>query len=188
MSSYFVARLVDHRVGGVDAVDLRALEDDVGLHLHRAQRRGGVGGEVGVAGAGGEDDDAALFEVADGAAADERLGDGAHLDGRRDARQHAAVLERVLQRERVDDRGEHAHVVGGGAVHALGAGREAAEQVAAADDDAGLDAELLDFGDVLGDLRGDGGVDAELLLAHEGFAGQLQQDAAVDGGGHVERL
>ena len=80
MSSYLRRVWVEHRIGGVDAVDLRALEDDVGLHLHGAQRGRGVGGEVGVAGAGGEDDDAALFEVADGAAADERLGDGAHLD------------------------------------------------------------------------------------------------------------
>ena len=56
---------VDHRVGRVDAVDLGALQDDVGLHLHRAQGGRGVGGEVGIAGAGGKDDDAALFEVAD---------------------------------------------------------------------------------------------------------------------------
>ena len=72
---------VEHRIGGVDAVDLGALEDDVRLHLHRAERGGGVGREVGIAGAGGEDDDAPFFEVADGAAADERLGDRAHLDG-----------------------------------------------------------------------------------------------------------
>ena len=89
------------------------------------------------------------------------------------------VLERVLQRQRVDDRRQHAHVVGGRAVHALGAGGQAAEEVAAADDDRRLDAELLDLGDVLGDLRGDGGIDAELLLAHEGFAGELQQDPTV---------
>ena len=61
----------------------------------------------------------------------------------------------------------------------LRAGRQAAEDVAAADDDGGLDAELLDLADVLGDLRGDGRVDAELLLAHQGFAGELEEDAAV---------
>ncbi len=86
ISANFVAVAIEHRIGRVDAVDLRALEDDVRLHLHRPQRGGGVGGEVGVAGAGGEDDDAAFFEVADGAPADERLGDGAHLDGRGHAR------------------------------------------------------------------------------------------------------
>ena len=94
------------------------------------------------------------------------------------------VLERVLQREGVDHRREHAHVVGGRAVHAARARREAAKQVAAADDDRGLHAELLDFADLLCDLCGDGGVDPEVLLAHQGFAGELQEDAMVDGSGH----
>ena len=99
------------------------------------------------------------------------------------------LLERVLQRQGVDDRRQHAHVIGRGAIHALGAGGQAAEQVAAADDDAGLDAELLDFADLTGQLGGDAGIDAEGLLAHEGFAGELQQDAGVDGlRGHEDRL
>ena len=42
-----------------------------------------------------------------------------------------------------------------------------------------LDAEALDLGDVLGDLRRHAGIDAELLLAHQGFTGELQQDPAV---------
>ena len=52
------------------------------------------------------------------------------------------ALERLLQRERVHDRGEHADVVGLGAVHALGRSGQAAEDVAAADDDGDLDAVL----------------------------------------------
>src|SRR3546814_3303123 len=43
----------------------------------------------------------------------------------------ADAVERVLQRERVDDRGQHAHVVGRGALHAARGGRNAAEDVAA---------------------------------------------------------
>src|SRR5690606_2499611 len=54
----------------VDAVDLGALEDRLAVHLVGAQRRGGVGGEIGVAGAGGEDADALLLQVPDSAAAD----------------------------------------------------------------------------------------------------------------------
>ena len=95
----------------------------------------------------------------------------------------ALLLERVLQRQRVDDRRQHAHVVGGRAVHAAGAGRHAAEDVAAADDDGRLDAHALDFGDVLGDLRRHGRIDAVGLLAHQGFAGQFQEDALVGGSG-----
>ena len=147
--------------------------------LHRAQRGGRVGREVGIAGAGREDHGAALFEVADGAAPDERLGDGAHLDGRHHARHDALLLERVLQRQGVDDRRQHAHVVAGGAVHPARAGGEPPEDVAAADDDGGLDAERLDLLHVVRDLRRDGRIDAVLLLAHQGFARELQQDAFV---------
>ncbi len=44
-----------------------------------------------------------------------------------------------------------------------------------------LHAELLDFADLTGDLRGDRRVDAEGLLAHEGFAGKFEEDAGVGG-------
>ncbi len=47
------------RIAVVDAVHFGGLENDVGAHLARAQRGGGVGGEIGIAGAGDEDDDAA---------------------------------------------------------------------------------------------------------------------------------
>ena len=92
---------------------------------------------------------------------------------------HALLLERVLQRQRVDDRRQHAHVVGRRAVHPAGAGRDAAEDVAAADDDGRLDAHALDFGDVERDLGGDGRIDAVVLFAHQGFAGQLEEDALI---------
>ena len=32
------------------------------------------------------------------------------------------------------------------------------------------------------------GIDAELLLAHEGFAGELEEDALVDGSGHIRSI
>jgi hypothetical protein len=110
-----------HGVLVVDAVDLGGLEDDVGADLHRAQRRGGVGGEVGVAGARDEDDDAALLEVADRAPADVGLAISDISIAVSTRVGHAEPLERVLQGEPVDHRREHAHVVGAGAVHALGA-------------------------------------------------------------------
>ena len=73
---------VGARVGGVDAVDaVLAHQDHVALDLQRALGRDGVGGEVRHAGAGAEDDDAALLQVPDGAARDVRLGDLAHRDG-----------------------------------------------------------------------------------------------------------
>ncbi len=126
--------------------------------------------------------------MADGTAAYERLGDRAHLDRRHHARQDAVLLERILHGEPVDHRREHAHVVARRAVHALGARGDAAEDIAAADDDAGLDAETLNFSDVCGDAGGDGRIDAELLLAHQRLPGKFQEDALVHGrrGRHIE--
>ena len=64
------------RVAVVDALDaVLAHQDRLRPDLERAQRGGGVGREERVAGAGGEDHDAALLEVADRAAADVRLRD-----------------------------------------------------------------------------------------------------------------
>src|SRR6188474_2896784 len=50
-------------------------EDRLGADLERAKRRGGVGREERVPRAGGEDDDALLLQVSDGATPDVRLGD-----------------------------------------------------------------------------------------------------------------
>ena len=70
-ASGFVAR-----VGVVDALHpVLGHQDRLGVDLERAQRGGGVGREERVAGAGGEDHDPALLEVAHRAAADVGLGD-----------------------------------------------------------------------------------------------------------------
>src|SRR5262249_13888 len=82
-----------HRVGAVHAVDFGRFEDHVGPDLDRAQRRGGVGGEVRVPRPSREHDDPALLEVADGAAADVGLAHACHLDGGHDAGVDAALLE-----------------------------------------------------------------------------------------------
>ena len=57
------------------------------------------------------------------------------------------------KRQRVDDRRQHSHVVGRATVHAARARRQAPKQVAAADDDGDLHAELLDLADLFRDLR-----------------------------------
>ncbi len=137
------------RVAVVDALDaVLRHQDRLGADLERAQRRGRVGGEERVAGAGREDDDPALLEVADRAAADVRLGDLGDRDGRLHARLRAEPLERVLERERVEDGREHPRVVGGRTVHALGRRGHAAVDVPAADDDRELDAGRLDGDDL----------------------------------------
>ena len=178
--------VVFHRVGVffrilvVDAVDLGGLENDIGMQLARAERRGRVSGEVGIAGAGDEDDYAALFEVAHGAAEDERLGNLVHRDGALHAGVDAELLEAIHERETVDDRGEHAHVVAGGAVDPALLAVETAKDVAAADDDADLHAECLDLLHLLADLFQGFGVDRIAgLAAAQHLAGKLEHDALV---------
>ncbi len=55
-------RRILHRIGRIDTVNFGGLENYVGLDFQRAQRGGRVSCEVRIAGAGGEDDDAALSQ------------------------------------------------------------------------------------------------------------------------------
>ena len=122
------------------------------------------------------------------------------MNGSATARISMAVTTRVLtlccssascSARRVDHRGQHAHVVGGGAIHAARARGDAAEDVAAADDDGRLNAHLLDLTDLAGDLRGNGRIDAIALLAHQGFAREFEEDALVSwsgGEGHRTQI
>ena len=89
-----------------------AFGDHVGFDFEGAQGGGGIGGKIRIGGAGGEDDDAAFFQVPDGAAADIRLGHLVHLDGAHDAGGNADLFQGVGKGQGIDHRGEHAHVVG----------------------------------------------------------------------------
>ncbi len=75
---------------------------------------------------------------------------------------------------------EHAHVVAGHPVAALGGDCDTAENIAAADDDADFNAHVPRFGDIGGNAVRDRDVDAEPLASHERFAGSLEQNAFVD--------
>ena len=177
---------VDRRVGGVDALDaVLGHQHDLGVQLGRPQRGGGVGREERVAGAGGEDHDPALLEVAHRAAADVRLGDLGDRDRRLHPGRDVLLLERVLERQRVEHRREHPHVVAGRAVHAPCAAAQSAVDVAAADDDRDLDAAPVDGGDLAGDRLHARGIGAVLELAHQRLARELQQHALVDRRRHV---
>src|SRR6185436_11434386 len=94
------------------------------------------------------------------------------------ARREALGLERVAERERVDHRREHPHVVGGRALRALLAQLAAAQDVPAADDDRDLHAALRDGHDLARDVLHGFGIDPLAAGGSaEGFAGELQEDA-----------
>src|SRR5919199_4645455 len=174
------------RVGGEDALDaVLRHEDRLGVDLARPQRGGRVGREERVAGAGGEDHDAALLEVAHRAPADVRLGDLADVERRLHARVGVQLLECVLELQRVQDDREHPHVVGGRAVHPLRRAGDPAVDVAGAEHDRDLDAAVVHALDLLGDLAQALEVGAVLEVAHQRLAGQLEQDAPEYGGRRV---
>src|SRR5205823_6785117 len=67
-------------------------------------------------------------------------------------------------------------VVGGGAVHALGRRLDAAVDVPGTYDDRELDPGLPDLLDLVGDGRDPLRIEPVLALAHQRFAGELQED------------
>src|SRR3954453_21861940 len=87
--------------------------------------------------------------MADGPPPDVRLADLRHGDGALDAGVLAVALQARLKRQAVDDGGQHAHEVGGRPLHAALAGRLAAPDVAAADDDGYLHAKADDATDLM---------------------------------------
>ena len=97
----------------------------------------------------------------------------------------AVAFEGVLEGKGIDDGGEHAGVVAGGAVHAGRRGFGATEDVAAADDDGDFDAELLDGFEFAGDDVEHGGVDAVRAISLESLAAEFQEDTFEGrGAGH----
>src|SRR5262249_41062369 len=103
------------------------------------------------------------------------------LEGRRSPRLEISLLEGILQGQRVDDGREHPHVVGGGPVHAAGARRDAAEDVAAADDNGHLDAQLDDLPHLGRDAVEHRRVDPVALAPGQRLTREFQDDTAVGG-------
>ena len=122
--------------------------------------------------------------MAQRAPANEWLRHLAHLDRGHNARGRALAFDRIREGERVDHGRQHPHVVSGRPIDTPGAGREATEDVPAADDHSGFDAKRLDLRNLLGDLISGDRVDPERLFTHQGFAGELEEDAAIGGFGH----
>jgi hypothetical protein len=60
------------------------------------------------------------------------------------------LLDCILQRDRVDHCGQHAHVIGGHAVHRLGLLGNSAKEIAAAHYDRHFNAQFVNFGNFPG--------------------------------------
>ena len=164
-------------IGCVDAVDACALQHHVCLNLDTAERRAGVGGEVGRASAGREDADISCLHSLDSLPLRVELADRLHADSCEHLSLHAQCAERRAERERVDNGSAHAHLVALHAVEAFRCTAESAEDVAATDDDANLHAHFVYFLDLLCVFAQTNGVDTEALLAHEALATELEENS-----------
>ena len=115
-------------------------------------------------------------------AADIGLANRRHFDRRQDACVHADAFERVLHCQRIHHRRQHAHIVGAGAFHALRGGPHAPENISAADHQRQFNAEFFGFLHFGRNAFHRVIVDAVLTGAHQRFAADFQQDAAVPKG------
>ena len=86
-----------------------------------------------------------------GTPADERLGKLRNIDRRHHARVNTGLFQRVLQNDGVHHGRQHADIIGRRPVHIARRFRNAAKDIAAANDDSDLDAELVDRLQLLGD-------------------------------------
>ena len=175
LGSFFGVR-VGLGVGFVNTVDaVLGHEHHVGGDLNGSEGGGGVGGEIGVAGAGSENDDAALFEVTHGTATNVRFGDRLDWEGGLDSSVDALFLEGVLHDKGVDYGGEHARVVCGGAVHAVGCSFGASPDVSATDDHGDLAVRILSFPYLARDEGNSFIVDANTPIACKGLAADFYE-------------
>src|SRR5262249_14409119 len=153
-------------------------QNDLRLDLHGPQRRGAVGGEVGVAGPGGDDNHPPLLEMPYGPTPYVGLGHLSDLDGGEHAGVDLEPLQHVLKSQRVDHRGQPPHVIAGDPVDTVGGAGEPAVDIPTPDHQGDLHPQGVDLLDLVGDGADDLELEAGRPRAHEGFAGELQEDPA----------
>ena len=176
-----------HRVGeaakDVAAGALSKVADSLGTIISRLLHLGDV------AGAGGEEHDRALGQEIVGDPVVEALDDAGDGEGGEHLGADAAGFEGIAHGQGVHHRGQHAHLVGATAVHALAATVLAAEEIPGTDDQGQFGAEIRELLEPLG--GGDDGLwlDPAGRVALEDFATHLQEHAPeAEVGGHRPSL
>jgi hypothetical protein len=87
-----------------------------------------------------------------------------------------ALCTRVLQRQRVDDGGQHPHVIARGALDAVFAAGQTAKNVPAADDHDHLHAKFAHLADLPGHVAHRLGANADAVFATKRLAAELEQN------------
>ena len=116
----------------------------------------------------------------DGAGADVGLGNGPHLDGCLHPDGDALLLAHVRHGQAVHHRGQHAHVVGPGALHGAAAVFGAPPEVSAADYQAHLNTQIQALLDDVAHAADHLEIQSGVLISRQSFAADLQQDPLVN--------
>jgi len=125
----------------------------------------------------GKNDHSSFLQVPKGPATDKRLCHVLHLDGRENPRFHPSIFQGVLQGERVDDGGQHPHVVGGVAVHlSLIRGGGAPPDVSSTDHNPKLKSRGEDPFDLMGETQDDR-MGEMVGRVSQRFAGEFQEES-----------
>src|SRR5579859_3843768 len=93
---------------------------------------------------------------------------------------NAFLLQRVLQRQCIDDRGHHAHVVAGRAIDFKSLLPRTAKNISAADNQRNLHAEVVHFLQFARDGLNRFAVNAVSLWSLQRLAGNLEQNSLID--------
>ena len=93
-----------------------------------------------------------------------------HLDSAHHAAVDTALFHGVLQRDRVNYRRKHAHMVGSDTVHIDGLLRDAAEEISTADDDTHLASKCMDGCKFFGNFVNEDRVDPEAAACGQGLS------------------
>lgn len=118
-----------------------------------------------------QDDNSSLFQMTDSPAANIGFCNLAHFNGGLHAGGYAQFFQCILQGYGVNYRSQHAHVVGGGTVHAALAALEASPDIAAAYNDSDFHTGLAGFLDFPCQTVNHFRINAEALVIGQCFAG-----------------
>jgi len=179
MCQFLVARRgrIAFRVRRIDSIHLRRFHNKVAGKLGAAQGRPSIGRKEGIAGAAGQNHDPAFAKMMQGRLARIGLAEGGHRQGGKGSCRLALFFDRIFEGERVHHRRQHADRIGTGAFDTLVGAFDTAKKIPASDDDRDLDAARRRALQIRRDPGERILVKTMTLRAHQGFAGELDDNA-----------
>ena len=127
-------------ISGKDTVNLSGFQNHIGSDFSTSQRCGSIRCEERITGTGSKNHNPAFLQVAQGFAANIRLGNLVDIQSALNTGFNTGVSQCILEGHCVHAGSQHAHIVAGGTIHTGGAECDSAEDIAAADHDRKLNA------------------------------------------------